>query len=205
MLISRLETDYAIDQRNTKEWCFLLVTALEGSALSVRTGNSPVVPAGNRTEVQSLRPGAKPSLLTLWDSLFCPKSLDGRVQLYLTLRGWDGAKGWRTLGDSSKRLGSVHWCMCWSKQQQVAALQEVSVVAGCSMLWPVWQSLCMLVVMLLMRQDSVGAAGPRCEPGSESSHTCWRSPPCSSQGCPACSIPTKRSKPSLTCGSHPET
>lgn len=39
-------------------------------------------------------------------------------------------KSWETLDDSTKRLGSVLQCRCWSKHQPVAALKEVSVVTG---------------------------------------------------------------------------
>lgn len=50
-----------------------------------------------------------------------------------------------------------------------------------------------------------GPAGLFCDPGSEKGHPCQGNPPCSSQGCPACGIPTNSNEPPLTCGSHIKT
>lgn len=47
-----------------------------------------------------------------------------------------------------------------------------------------------------------GPAGLLCVSGNENSHLCWSSPPCSSQGCPTCNIPTISNEPPLTCDSH---
>lgn len=48
-------------------------------------------------------------------------------------------------------------------------------------------------------------AGPFCDPGNEKGHPYQGNHPCSSQGCPACGIPTNSNKPPLTCGSYIKT
>lgn len=88
-------------------------------------------------------PSAKPGLPNLYgcccqEQSFLPKITRWQSAfVFKTARG-GGSQGWETQDDPTKRLGSVYWCRCWSRCQPAAASKEVSVVAGCPVLWPSW-------------------------------------------------------------------
>lgn len=131
---------------------------------------------------------------TTWNNSFCPRSLDGRVQLCLRLQGWEAVKSWETQAPTSCCLkGSICGALCLSGEEWVpyacvdAATEEGKEVSLGHFEASLWQP---------------GPAGLLCVPENENSHPCWSSPPCSSQGCPTYNIPTISSKPPPICDSH---